>query len=284
MPNRLNSLKLALAALLVTAPGLPAQTGKPREAAGKNTPTDLTGIWFSNYQPRDLKNPTGLGVMNRPSRFREGGTGGFGFVDYSMEPPPMTPWAEERYKIAREGVKDPFEKGIDSVDPFSNCLPAGMPRLYDRGYPFEIVQTPQRIMMMFEEGGHARPIYLDGRKHPEGAPPTFWGHSVGRWDGDTLVVEVVGMNDLTWLDGLGHPHSDALKVTERIRRVSHDRLEIDFAFDDPKAYTRRWKGKKVFLLKPNWEIMPSAGCEDTLSEEFARKRDDIFRKAGVKVE
>jgi hypothetical protein len=273
----------AMAALLAISMALSAQDSKP-SAAAQFAPADISGVWFSQYQPRDLKNPLGLGVMSSPSRLRPSGTGGFGFVDYSMEPPPMTPWAEERYKIVRAGTKDPYEKGNDAVDPFSNCLPPGIPRLYDRGYPFEIVQAPQRIVMIFEEGGHARTIYLDGRKHPTGAPPTFWGHSIGHWEGTTLVVETVGMTELTWLDGLGHPHSSALKVVEHIRRASPDRLEIDFLFDDPKAYTKPWKGKKVYLLHPEWEIMAGATCEDTLGESYAKKRDDALRKAGVKVE
>ena len=79
----------------------------------------------------------------------------------------------------------------------------------------------------------------------------------------------MNLNDLTWLDGLSHPHSDALHVIERIRRVAQDRLDIEFLFEDPKAYTKPWKGKKIFFLKPNWEIMEYMTCEDRWTDEMA---------------
>jgi hypothetical protein len=116
-----------------------------------------------------------------------------------------------------------------------------------------------------------RRIYTDGRKHLEGAPLTFMGDSIGKWDGDTLVVETVGLNDLTWLDGLGHPHSDALRIVERIKRFDHDTLVIDFLFDDPKAYTKPWTGRKIYKSRPNWQIMEYILCEDHMKEEFSRK-------------
>ena len=90
------------------------------------------------------------------------------------------------------------------------------------------------------------------------------GHSIGKWDGDTLVVDTVGLNDKTWLDGLGHPHSDALHLVERIRRVDHATLQFDLTFDDPKAYTKPWMGKQVFKLRPGWEIPEHIICEDHL--------------------
>ena len=279
MLNRWYALIWILCSLVIPQV-LPAQTSKP--AAETKPLPDLSGVWFSRYQPRDLKNPLGLGVMTAVSRLRGKGTGGFGFLDHSMEQPSMTPWAEARYKIAREGVTDNFMKGNDKFDPFSHCLPPGFPRIQDRGYPFEIIQAPTRLVMIYEEGGHARNIYLDGRPHLEGAPPSVWGHSIGHWEGDTLVVDTTGMTELTWMDGLGHPHSNELHVVERIRRPSHDRLEVDFLFTDPKAYTKPWKGKKVYLLYSDWSIMPGLTCEDVVTDKYVAARDESLKKAGVK--
>ena len=96
------------------------------------------------------------------------------------------------------------------------------------------------------------------------------GHSIGRWEGDTLVVDTVGLDRLTWIDGLGHPHTEALRIEERIRRVSETQLEIDFLFDDPGAFTSTWGGKKMFELQPDWELMEYSVCQDRSTEELLK--------------
>ena len=117
-----------------------------------------------------------------------------------------------------------------------------------------------------------RRIYLDGRRMPEAYPPSFMGYSTGRWEQDTLVVETVGITELSWLDRMGIPHSEALRVVERIRRVDQDTLEIDLLFDDPEAFTMPWGGKKVFRLRPDWEIMEHIGfCEDRHRYDYSQK-------------
>jgi hypothetical protein len=164
-------------------------------------------------------------------------------------------------------VDDPNEQGLDSLDPNNNCIPPGMPRIFAVGRPFEIVQSPGRVHMLFEWDHTVRRIFTDGRKHPEGYFLTFMGWSIGSWDRDTLVVDTVGMNEKTWLDGLGTPHSDELRVIERIRRLDREKLEIDFRFEDPKAFTRPWGAKKAYELKPDWEVLEHVNCEDHLMEE-----------------
>jgi hypothetical protein len=97
------------------------------------------------------------------------------------------------------------------------------------------------------------------------------GHSIGKWQGDTLVVDTVNLDDRSWLDGLGHPMSDALRVEERIRRPDHSTLEISFRFDDPKTYTRPWSGRKVFdLMPPGYEVLEDVVCSEYL--EIGHKR------------
>jgi hypothetical protein len=144
-----------------------------------------------------------------------------------------------------------------------------MPRIYLHRYPIEIVQVRGRLMMFFEYDHFVRQIWTDGRKHPEedDLDPSWMGHSIGSWDGDALLVDTIGFNDKTWLDNAGHPHSEALHVVERMRRVDHDTLQIDFTFDDPKAYTKSWTGQKVFRLRPGWEIAEQVCADNFLWKE-----------------
>jgi len=121
--------------------------------------------------------------------------------------------------------------------------------------PMEILQTPRHIVMLFEAGHEWRQIWIDGRKLPSDPEPTWNGYSVGRWEGDTLVVDTVGFNDQSWVDQYGNPHSDAMHLTERYRRTSRNKLELTMTIDDSKAYTRPWVSlTRPLTLKPNLEI------------------------------
>ena len=187
-------------------PGIPrTKDGKPNLNAPAPRTTDrkpdLSGMW----------NVDGLGVMA------------------SITDVEMLPWAQAVYKERLEAY------GHD--DPASNCLPEG-PRTGLHGLdPLRIVQTPNLIVILYE-AGPVRQIFLDGRPHPKDPTPTWMGYSVGRWEGDTLVVETTGFNDRTWLDLRGHPHSDALHVTERFRRTSFGKMQLTITYTDPKAYTK----------------------------------------------
>ncbi len=175
----------------------------------------------------------------------------------------MKPEAKEKYDAAWDG-----ETGILSEVPPTACLSFGTPRMYFARSPFEIFQVPGRVIMIFEAYRQARIIYTDGRGHLEGAPASFMGHSIGKWDGDTLVVDTVGINSTSsWIDRAGTPHSDALHVVERFRRLDHGTLEVEFLFDDPKAYTKPWGGKKVYKLGEGWEILEHVVCEELLLEK-----------------
>jgi hypothetical protein len=103
---------------------------------------------------------------------------------------------------------------------------------------------------------------MDGRAHPKDAEPTYMGHSTGKWEGRTLVVDTVGFNDKTWLDPMGLPHSDAMHLTERIQRVNHDTLVDEYTIDDPKTYTKPWKATHTFILKPDWQIQEYVCAEN----------------------
>jgi len=234
----LGSSRLMLAAmtLLMSATALVAQTpARP----------DLSGIW-SRTGP-GAHQPFGQGV------------------------PALQPWAKTLYEENERGLP-PGEDGLDEVDPVIYCLVHGFPRIMAGNQPIEIVQTPNQVYLLFEAHSVQRRIYLDGRKLPENYPSSFMGFSTGRYDGDTLVVETGGLNDLSWLDRTGIPHSDALRVTERFRRAAQDTLEIAFLFDDPKAFVRPLEGKKTYTLKPDWEILENIGyCEDRFRYNYERK-------------
>lgn len=234
MSTRSMWLTIAAVTLLASAPVLLAQT-RP----------DLSGIWSR----------TGPGA-HQP---------------FGQGPPPLQPWAKAIYEENEQGLP-PAEDGLDELDPVIYCMPHGIPRIMAGNQPIEIVQTPNQVYLLFEAHSVQRRIYLDGRKLPENYPASYMGFSTGRYDGDTLVVETSGLNDLTWLDRTGIPHSDALRVTERIRRAAQDTLEISFLFDDPKAFAKPWEAKKTYQRKPDWEIMENIGyCEDRYQYNFKRK-------------
>jgi hypothetical protein len=159
------------------------------------------------------------------------------------EKPPLTPWGEAQLKAADTTVNDPNLA----------CLPHGVPRIMYVPLPMEIMQIPGRVLVYQEAGNELRQIFLN-REHPKDLDPTYNGNSVGKWERNTLVVDTIGFNDITWLDHVGLRHSDALHVVERIRRVDRDTLEDNFTIEDPKAFTKPWTSQQVYKLKPGWEI------------------------------
>ena len=174
----------------------------------------------------------------------------------------MTPWAEEKFRANKPSFGP--RAVTDSNDPDYDCYFAGVPRVYLHPAPFEIFQVPGRVIMFFEHDNIVRQIWTDGRQHPKNPDPyaaQWLGESIGEWEGDTLVVDTVGFNDKTWLDRAGTPHSDALHLVERIRRVDHATLQIELTIDDPKAFTKTWSSQLLFQLKPGWKI-DEHSCKD----------------------
>ena len=199
------------------------------------------------------------------------GPGDIPFAGFTQDEPLMVPWAAEQYKAARTGVAGPWAKGADAVDPTLSCFPYGPTRTYTVPRPWELRQTRDRVLILFERDHGVRRVYTDGRGHPEGYLVTWMGHSIGKYDGDTLVVDTVNTQARTWLDHMGHPHSDALHIVERFRRLDPETLEIDFLFDDPKTYTKPWTGKKIFKRPPpGFEILDDVLCEEWLEIQNRR--------------
>ncbi len=151
------------------------------------------------------------------------------FIQIPFKPAAKAIW-EERY--LKNDMKD---------DPEGFCLPPGVPRMMYTPYPTQIYQMPDRILFVYEGGAHVwRLIWMDGRKLPnfDDINPDFLGYSVGRWEGDTLVIDTIGFNTETWLDASGHPHGEHMKVTEKYTRTSFNNIKIEATIDDSENYTK----------------------------------------------
>jgi len=254
-------------AILGFAPGLFAQaehaapapaTPAPNATAASALSHDLSGVWMQ-YPDGDVPGVPGMNAVSNRTR------------------PPLTPWGQAKFDAAKPLVGPRAVPGIEN-NPELRCVPDGPPKLLNLPNPFEIVQIPGRVLMFFELGHVWREIWTDGRPLPKNPDPSYLGYSVGKWDGDTFVVETIGLNDKLWDDSYGNPRSDATHLIERYRRVNHDTLEMQIIIDDPKAYTKSWVSPpKLHKLEPGWEI---AEWFCVLDEHQAY--DDVVRKpAGV---
>jgi hypothetical protein len=187
-----------------TADGKPNLTAPvPRTPEGK---PDLSGIWQFEMHP-----------------YR------FSLIQDLKDESIFRPAAQA---ILAERIKD-----FHREDPVTNCLPMGPSEILNAMY--RIIQTPTIVALLYESGtGRYRQIYMDGRKLPKDPNPTWLGYSVGHWEGDTLVVESAGFNERTWLDRVGHPHSEKLRVTERFRRLDFGHMQFQITYDDPETLTK----------------------------------------------
>jgi hypothetical protein len=225
-------------AALVFSSSLKAQTQDASKTPAHSG--DLTGVWF----------PSSVNTFN------------FIWTDSQgqlLSNLPLTPWGEGKFK-ANHPIGGEYT-ALNSNDPNFACLPPGVPNIYTHAYPVEILQVPGRTIMFFEYEHYVRQIFTDGRDHVKDQNPTWMGDSIGRWEGETLVVDSTGFNDKTWLDVSGHPHSESLHIVERIWRADHDTLMIDITLEDPQAYTGLLKATRKYILKPSWNIMEFI-CED----------------------
>jgi hypothetical protein len=189
----------------------------------------------------------------------------------------LTPWGQARFDAAVPFLGPRVQPGKEN-NPSLRCEPEAVPKSLILPNPFEIVQTPGRIFMFFEEFHLWRTIWTDGRPLPKNPDPTYLGYSVGRWEGETLVVETIGFNDKPWIDAYGNPRSEQLHLTERYRRVDHDTLELRITIDDPKAYTKVWESSpRRFKFEPGWEIGENF-CTVDEEQDYAER---IRKPAGV---
>src|SRR3984893_7508002 len=242
--NRLIGAVAVLASLLSTAaaaqwinyptPGTPRLAdGKPnlsapapRTADGK---PDMTGIW------------RGAGPLYRFN------------IAQDLKPEDIQPWAEALFlQRVRDSRKD---------SPLARCLPVSVP-FHNFFNLTRIVQTPALIVMLYESPNSPhRTVFTDGRDLPKDPNPTWLGYSIGRWEGETLVVTTAGVSEKTWLDSAGHPQTESLRLTERLRRRDFGHMDFEMTIDDPKVFTRPFTIKTERLLAPDTDLLEDV-CEN----------------------
>jgi len=192
----------------------------------------------------------------------------------------MTAWGEAQYKASKSSFgAHPYPLAETNDPVYHGCFPPGLPRVYIHPFPLKIVKAPGELIMLFEYDSLRREIYTDGRAHDTSLGPSWMGDSIGHWQGDTLVVDTVNLNDKTWLDRVGHPHSDALHIVERFRRINHDHLLDDITIEDPKTYTKPWTAHLDFLLRPKWTLAEQF-CEDGETFKTSKRRRSRREVAG----
>ena len=216
--------------------------GKPNLAAAcPRTPDgkpDLSGIWLT--EPRRNATPNFPGCEPTAEEFANIGFTLKGGLPYQ-------PWAAELVNQRRAQLR--------LHDPLSYCLPVGPVRLHTWSTPRKMVQAPGLLVILNELNASYRQIFTDGRPLPADPNPSWNGYSSGKWQGDTLVVETIGLRDGIWLDSTGNPLTDAARLTERFHRRNYGRMDIAITVEDPKAYTRPWTVTLHQIITLNTDLL-----------------------------
>jgi hypothetical protein len=237
---------------------------------------DFNGVWEAGRAPAaapaagraagGAAAPAGRpGGAAAPAPGRAGGARGGG----APTGPQLTPaYAAKRQELAGRGNED-----NDSA----NCLPPGMPGIMGQPYPMEFLLTPGKVTIVIEAYTQVRHIYTDGRPLPADPDPKFFGTSVGKWEGDTLVVDTVGFSPQTQL-AANTPHSDKMRISERFRLTAPDVMTIETTVNDPEALTAPWTSSRTLVRHRDWTV------SEYICEENNRNYLDASGKAGVKLD
>ena len=192
-----------LGVMLAFAPAMPAQTSSLRACpAAPALSHDLSGVWMQ-FPDKKVDGVAIVGGIDEQSR------------------PPLTPWGQARFDATVPFMGPRVHAGMEN-NPSLRCVPESVPKSLILPNPFEIVQIPGRVFMFFEEFHLWRTIWTDGRALPKDPDPSYLGYSVGKWEGDTFVVDTIGFNDMPWVDSYGNPRSEQMHLTERYRRLNLD--------------------------------------------------------------
>jgi hypothetical protein len=232
----------------------------PKDQKSEPAPVrDLTGIWEPTPGYRDGVFATG------PKEYPSDGK-----PEHEL---PFTPLGLKTWKEHKPGFGTTAVPIAQNNDPFDICDPIGFPRLQLFNLrAIQIFQTKSQVAVIYQNDQVWRNIWMDGRELPkEILEPRWYGYSVGKWTDDyTFVVETVGLDERTWIDNVGRPHSDALKVTETWHRVNHDILELTMTIDDPKMYTKPWNPLNKFRmrLQPEWFDIREMICSASEAQEY----------------
>jgi hypothetical protein len=246
---------------------LPKELLKPKPFNAR----DLSGVWSTPTKPgyfeRHSLNDKWMDVKDRkvPPQMRS-----------NASPPPMTEWGKAKFEANKVSYGPRAVEPELNNDPVSQCEPLGYPRdLWEANLrPFEFIQTPDRVLQHMQYHDAWRTIWTDGRALPKDPDPAWYGYAIGRWEGDTFVVESIGYDDRTWIDHFGNPHSDQMRLVERYRRIDKDTLELDMTLTDPKTYTKPWVADTITFVNPKAAIF-----EEICSPSEERRFNDEIRDA-----
>ena len=249
-----------LALALLPAASVFGQGRAPKPPQGPapmlNGHPDLSGLWQRPYVPDmsvttrngdQIADPSLPDVKADPNAQAAGRKG-----------PPGPPRKELPFSPEGERIWKSYDPA--KGDYTGSCLPFGLIRSMNSPDPIQIMQSNTYVSLLYEQNTWFKVFPVDGRKHRD-IVATWFGDSVGRWDGDTLVVDTINFNGKTRLDTIGHPHSDQLHVVEHFTRKDAGHIGYEITIDDPKYYTRPWKNTRTFTLRPDWEIMEYS-CEE----------------------
>jgi hypothetical protein len=267
----MNSIAAAVAAFLIFAPPAFAQwannsaSSLPRTRDGKpnlSAPApkapdgkiDLSGVWLADADPNGK--PQGVENQVFPKYFINIA------ADLKQDAVPFQPSAQALF------IQRLQNRGKDA--PAAHCKPSGVPNLNSVPLPYKIVQTPRLILILYEENTVFRQIFLDGRQPVKDPEPRWMGYSSGKWEGETLVVDTVGFNDQSWLDGMGHPHTESMHLIERFRRRDTGHLEVEVTIDDPKAYTRPITYTQKTTILPDEDLLEYFCTENEKDLELSK--------------
>jgi hypothetical protein len=233
-----------------TKDGKPNLTAPPPRLNGK---PDLSGVWQAERAPlTEYARVFGQESVDQQVDIQFASVQALsGFWGVQPEDEPLTP----------EGAALLKQHMSSDGPPVTRCLPIGIPSIL-LIYAFKIVQTPKEMLILPEHPDPPRQIYLDDRALPKNPDPTWNGYSVGKWQGDTLVVDTVGMNDKTWIDYLGNPRSEQMHITERYRRRDFGHIDLEISFEDPKYYTRPFGYKTTLNLIPDSDVLEYVCAEN----------------------
>ena len=258
---RICSMSLIVALVLTFSSSTIAQRGQRAGTARANAassalpfdPHDLSGVWNRSAGDRGMSARPGQNV------------------------PPMTPEGQEKFNASRPGYGPRAVPPATGNDIVGDCNPQGLPRILFFPRPFEFIQTNGRLLQFFQWHRVLREIWADGRELPKDPKdldylPRWYGYSAGKWEGDTFVVNSFDFDERTWLDQYGYPHSNAMRLQERYRRVDHDTLELKITVDDPKTYTKPWVSEtKMFKLEPKYELLEEICAPVDEVDEFNKR-------------
>jgi hypothetical protein len=261
MRNRLVVSVTALIAVMTFSSILQAQTAAPPRGATANSQSgpakvpDLSGDWAPDNKRGGIGQSLSLSDTGGRQRGKE--------TDI-----PYQPWALAKTLSEKTstGADPQFDQTTDPQVIY--CEPPGVPHIYLWPIKTKFIQTPEAVYILHELGPFFRVVWLNS-KHPADVDPQWWGHSIGSYEnGDTLVVDTIGLTDKTWLDQVGHPHTEQLHLIERYKRVDKNTLELDMTIDDPGAYTKPWNAHRNFALNTTGFLRYQQFCSIRENQQF----------------